>query len=169
MRQKITTTIFMAAIVSGSFAVPAPVAAQGDARAQCEYEARQYANRTAPGPGAGAVGGALLGAGIGAIIGNNRSSGNAGRGALIGGGVGAVAGAATSQNRWNRAYQRGFGNCMATTSYRAPAPAHRGGGGGRFDPWSPAWYNDCARRYNSFNANDGTWQPYGNGPRRFCQ
>ncbi len=168
MIRKFTSTIFMAAMVSGSFAIPSAVPAQADVRAQCEYEARQQANRQAPGPGAGAIGGALLGAGIGAIIGNNRTGGNAGRGALIGGGVGAVAGAATSQNRWNRAYQRAFSNCMATTSYRAPAPVYRSGGGG-YAPWSPAWYNDCARRYNSFNANDGTWQPYGGVPRRFCQ
>ncbi len=166
MKRKITSTIFMAAMISGSFAVSAPVAAQGNARAQCEYEARQSANRQAPGPGAGAIGGALLGAGVGAIIGNNRSSGNAGRGALIGGGVGAVAGAATSQNRWNRAYDRAFANCMATTSYRAPVQVYRGG---RFEPWSPAWYADCDRRYRSFRPSDGTFQPYGNGPRQFCQ
>jgi len=33
--------------------------------------------------------------------------------------------------------------------------------------WSPAWYEYCASKWNTFDPRDGTYQPY-NGPRRLC-
>lgn len=40
--------------------------------------------------------------------------------------------------------------------------------GGRYEPWSRAWYNYCSARYRSFDGRSGTFQPY-NGPRQFCR
>ena len=33
---------------------------------------------------------------------------------------------------------------------------------------SQAHYNDCRRRYNSYDWQSNSWQPFGNVPRRLC-
>lgn len=44
------------------------------------------------------------------------------------------------------------------TTYSSYAPA----------PWTPAWYDYCARKFVSFDPASGTYQPY-HGPRRLCR
>ncbi|KQT50885.1 hypothetical protein ASG43_06410 [Aureimonas sp. Leaf454] len=78
-------------------------------------------------------------------------------GAVIGLGLGA---AIASANQPRYVYRD------APTYYRAAPRAVYSGG--RYEPWSRAWYNYCSARYRSFDPGSGTFQPY-NGPRQFCR
>lgn len=60
-------------------------------------------------PSQRAVGGGLLGAGTGAVIGSLAGGHGAAIGALVGGGVGALGGAATSPSRPQTYYQQPYG------------------------------------------------------------
>jgi hypothetical protein len=51
--------------------------------------------------------------------------------------------------------------------YRRPRPVVVDNGYG-LEPWSPAWYDYCERRYRSFNARTGTFRGY-DGRDYFCQ
>lgn len=57
-------------------------------------------------PGQRAVGGGLLGAGTGAVVGSLAGRHGAAIGALVGGGLGAAGGAATTPNRPQTYYQQ---------------------------------------------------------------
>jgi hypothetical protein len=77
--------------------------------ADCDWYAQQYArNHSRNGQVLrGAGGGALLGAGIGAL------AGGAGAGAAIGAGVGALTGGARRTSHASRLYNHAFHECMA--------------------------------------------------------
>jgi hypothetical protein len=51
-------------------------------------------------------------------------------------------------------------------AYR-PAPVYRPVVSQGFQPWSPAWYDYCSRRYRSFDPSSGTFVGY-DGQERFC-
>lgn len=51
--------------------------------------------------------------------------------------------------------------------YYAPAPRRHVVPAGRYQPWTPAWYRYCHRRYRSFNPNTGYFLAY-SGQYRFC-
>ena len=77
--------------------------------ADCDWYARDYAqNHSANGQMVrGAAGGALLGAGIGAL------AGGAGVGAAIGAGVGVLSGGARRSHHASRLYDHAYHECMA--------------------------------------------------------
>jgi hypothetical protein len=112
-----------------AIAVSAGALAQGYVDPACQQYASQQAGAAQAQANNNAVGstlgGALLGAGIGAAIGG-------GRGAAIGAGAGAVtgagAGAAQAQDAGNQAYWNAYNYCMSTRS-PAPAPSYQPGYG----------------------------------------
>lgn len=74
-----------------------------------------------------------------------------------------------SRSRYRRRYNRPYYRTHSRTYYYADEyvprrRAHRG----RPRPWSSAWYRYCANKYRSFNASNGTFQPY-KGGRRLCR
>ena len=77
--------------------------------ADCDWYAQDYArNHSANGQVVrGAAGGALLGAGIGAL------AGGAGVGAAIGAGVGVIGGGARRSHQASRLYNHAYHECMA--------------------------------------------------------
>lgn len=155
-RARFAATVFAAGAAAAVLILPAGPAA-ASSPAYCDQQARAYANQVAPGEEV--IGGAIAGGVVGAIIGGaTRGSRGVGPGALIGGGVGTVAGAASHSNKWHAAYNAAYNRCMGgRASYAAPPPG------------SDAWYDACARKYRSFRYSDGTYQPYGGGPRMPCQ
>lgn len=53
------------------------------------------------------------------------------------------------------------GGIIANSNRPAPRrPYYRRG---RFQPWTDAWYNDCFRRYRSFNPDTGYYKSYRRG------
>lgn len=136
----------------------------GTASAQsgyCDRVARDYANR-ATSPAGNVLGGAVAGAGVGAIIGGIAGGGKgAGKGAAIGAGVGALGGAANQSGQWNNAYRAAFNDCMARNT-------GGGGGYGRPEPWTAAWYDYCGSKYRSFNPQTGYYRTY-SGKNKFCR
>lgn len=92
-------------------------------------------------------------------------AGRKGRTAAIILGLGAAAIIANSHR--SRSHYYGYGPrpyyyAPPPVSY-APRPVYRYAP----PPWSPEWYSYCARKYRSFDAGSGTFQPY-RGPRRLC-
>ncbi|PTW58736.1 outer membrane protein with glycine zipper [Breoghania corrubedonensis] len=161
MAYRVRNTIFAIAIGFGGLAVmTADASAQSHRR--CDAYARDYANR-ATRTGNNVVGGAVGGAVVGGVIGS--VTGSWGKGAAIGSGVGAIAGAGKSSSDWNRNYRYAYDDCMRGAR-RGPPPARQGGG--RFEPWSPAWHDYCSRKYRSFNPRTGYYTTYG-GEQRFCR
>jgi len=77
-------------------------------------------------------------------------------GAIIAGSVGSRAYYAP------RAYPPGY--YPPRVHSRAPA---RRGARGRYEPWTPAWYRSCHKRFRSFDARSGTYLGY-DGRRHFC-
>jgi len=77
------------------------------------------------------------------------------RNLLLGLGAGALIGGAIVNNN-NRAYNRGYNN-----NYRRPV--RRRSYRARYEPWSDAWYDDCFRRYRSFNPDTGYYRSYNRG------
>lgn len=77
------------------------------------------------------------------------------RNLLLGLGLGAVAGGLIVNQH----------NQQRNSGYYAPPPqpVYRG----RYQPWSAAWHDDCARRYRSFNHRTGYFQSYRHGAQ-FC-
>ena len=82
------------------------------------------------------------------------------RNLLLGLGAGALIGGAVVNNN-NKAYNRGYNDAN-----RRPAP-HRPSRG-RYAPWTDAWYDDCLRRYRSFNPDTGYFTAY-SGRKIFCR
>ena len=75
-------------------------------------------------------------------------------GAAAGGFVaGAIVGSVLSQPRY-QAPRRVYRPAPRVTYYRA-------------QPWTPAWYQYCSRKYRSFNPNTGYYLAY-SGQYRFC-
>jgi len=66
---------------------------------------------------------------------------------LLGLGAGALIGGAIVNNN-NRRYRE-----RPVRRYYRP----------RYEPWTDAWYNDCARRYRSFNPDTGYYRSYNRG------
>ncbi|MHA1157594.1 MAG: hypothetical protein ACTSP2_02440 [Alphaproteobacteria bacterium] len=87
--------------------------------AQCEAEARQYADANAN-PGNAAVGGAVGGGILGAIA-SSIGGGDPGAGALAGAFVGGVGSVVVNDQRWRQFYDFAFAQCMQT-SVAAPSP-----------------------------------------------
>jgi hypothetical protein len=147
----------LAVIVMGATTFDA--SAQRSAR--CDAYARDYANRsTGGGAGGGAVrggiGGALGGAVIGSIFGGRKG---AGRGAVIGGGIGILGGAAHGDAEWRNAYHYAYNDCVrgrVTPVSARPAP------------WTPEWYDYCARKFRSFNPDTGKYLSF-SGEYRLCR
>jgi len=153
---------FATGVLSGVLVVLATTSAM----AQTAYDdatCRQYAGQQASAVQAqannqaagSALGGALLGAGIGAAIGG-------GRGAAIGAGAGAItgagAGAANAQGAGDQAYWAYYNQCMAS---RAPAPTPAPG----YYPQQPAYGQPSTQQLNQQQLNQGP-QYYGNPYQR---
>jgi len=88
-----------------------------------------------------------------------QKTGKKTRNLLLGLGAGALIGGVIVNNN-NRAYNRGYNNANrrpVRRSYRT-----------RYEPWSNAWYDDCFRRYRSFNPDTGYFLSYG-GRYVFCR
>ncbi len=90
-----------------------------------------------------------------------QKTGKKTRNLLLGLGAGALIGGAIVNNN-NRAYNRGYNN-----AYQRPAPRRRYYRT-RYEPWTNAWYDDCFRRYKSFNPDTGYYLSYG-GRYIFCR
>ncbi len=104
---KLTTISFLFVFLLGGFTTASNAASRSY---YCKQEARRYADgKVGVNVVGGAATGALLGAGIGAIVGGHNS---VGKGAAIGGGVGAVGGAVRGSDRWNYYYKKGYYRCM---------------------------------------------------------
>lgn len=148
----------------------APGEASAQSRGECDAYARDWANRHTN-TGGNVVSGAIGGAVIGGIIGGATGGGKRiGQGAAIGGGVGAATGLGGSSVAWDRNYRRAFRRCMdgENVRYREEPRRQAPRRGGRYEPWSPAWYDYCEQRYRSFNPQTGYFTTYG-GEKRFCQ
>lgn len=168
MRPIFTPRHAAVAAIALAMTMAAAGTASAQSRAYCDREARAYANDVAD-PGGEAlrsgVGGALLGAGVGAVLGGGKG---AGRGAIIGGGVGTFAGAANASAAWRHAYDRAFEDCMrrgvrydggrAERSTRGPAP----------EPGTSEWYDYCSAKYRSFNPDTGYYKGY-DGQYHLCR
>lgn len=157
----------IAALALGLVAgVAAPATAQS--RAFCDREARAYADDVAD-PGGEAlrsgVGGALFGAGVGAIVGGGKG---AGRGAIIGGGVGTFAGAASASAAWRRAYDRAYADCMRSNARYDGGRSERPRRTVAPEPGSPEWYDYCSAKYRSFNPDTGYYKGY-DGEYHLCR
>lgn len=133
--------------------------------ANCDAQARNYANSQTARPSGNVVAGALLGAAAGAIIGGAAGGGKnrVGNGAAIGAGVGALGGAARNNNNWNYYYQASYNDCMARNR-PAPRPTYSRG----YEPWTPGWYSYCGSRYKTFNPQTGYYHA-GGGRYVFCR
>ena len=103
--------------------------------------------------------GALLALPAPAEAGHRNNAGAA----VAAGVIGAIIGGAIVSHH-NRRDHRGYYYYDAPVYYAPPprvyyyAPA----------PWTPEWYAYCARKYRSFDAHSGTFQPY-YGRRRLCR
>lgn len=153
--------IAMKPIVTGVLSAVLAVATGGGAMAQPAYDpaCQQYASQQAGAAQAQAnsnavgstLGGALLGAGLGAAIGG-------GRGAAIGAASGAIvgtgAGAAQAQGAGDQAYWQAYNYCMST---RAPAPPPYGAP-------PPAYGQPTTQQLNQQQLYQGG-QPYYGPPR----
>jgi len=124
-------------------------------RAYCDDYARDVANHEANAAGvvAGGVAGAITGAVLGGIIGGKSRS--AGTGAIIGGVGGTALGAAATSDRWHRAYDNAYYNCMSRGA-GAGEPAYYADPGPR--PGTRAWVRYCAAKYRSFNPETGMYR-----------
>ena len=89
-----------------------------------------------------------------------QKTGKKTRNLLLGLGAGALIGGAVVNNN-NRAYNRGYNDAN-----RRAVP--RGYRRGRYEPWTDAWYDDCFRRYRSFNPDTGYYLAY-SGRYNFCR
>jgi len=97
-----------------------------------------------------------------AVTGNLvHKTGKKTRNLLLGLGAGALIGGAIVNNN-NRAYDRGY-----NAGNRRPAPVRRYYRT-RYQPWTDAWYDDCFRRYRSFNPDTGYFLAY-SGRYVFCR
>jgi hypothetical protein len=107
MKNKIIATALVALMAASSVFVPA---AEARSRRYCDAYARDYASRKAGAQQVvgGAAVGALLGLGVGAIVGGHHAMRD---GALIGGGVGAVGGGINANSKWRKYYNRAYTNC----------------------------------------------------------
>jgi hypothetical protein len=150
-----------AAVLSGLMLLSSGAYAKSPA--QCDYEARSYADANANPVGGAATGGlvgALLGAGVAGATG-----GNVGAGAGIGAGVGIAAGGLSQGEKWKQFYNSYYNDCLyggappAPVAYD-PGPPPPGYG-------DPNWMSACAAKYKSFQWNgplsgkfkgfDGAW------------
>jgi hypothetical protein len=114
-------TLFTTIAVAGGLMVAAGTSASAATWAQCDYQARQYANSYATpvgGVAAGAVGGAILGAFVAGVTG-----GNVGTGAGIGAGVGAVGGGVTQSAKWKQYYDQYMASCLGPAVQPQPIAA----------------------------------------------
>ncbi len=91
---------------------------------------------------------------------NNDNVGAAVAAGIIGLAAGAILLGATSQPSYAGPPAPGY-------YPPAPYPGHVSGTIG-YQPWSPAWYQYCSSRYQSFNPSTGTFTTY-RGEQRFCQ
>ena len=89
-----------------------------------------------------------------------QKTGKKTRNLLLGLGAGALIGGAIVNNN-NRAYNRGYNDASRRA---APHRNYRG----RYEPWTDAWYDDCFRRYRSFNPDTGYFLSY-SGRYVFCR
>jgi hypothetical protein len=129
--------------------------------AECDAYARQVANDNVAKRTAGtAVVGALLGLGIGAAQGNNLASS-----AAIGAGAGGVTGLAVGSVEWQKVYDAVLADCMGGSGHTTNVSSQAG----MYEPWTEEWFTYCENRYVSFDPSDGTFQPFGGGPRRLCR
>ncbi|MCX5497049.1 BA14K family protein [Kaistia dalseonensis] len=157
------------AIVAGLGALAISMGTAAAQSRYCDGFARDYADQNsrgsvAGGAVAGGVMGAVGGAVLGGIINGNRG---AGTGAAIGGASGALIGAGQGSRQWQSLYDQAYNDCMIRRSSARPAPPPPPPGAG-FRPWTPEWYDYCARRYRSFNPNTGYFVANG-GQRQFCR
>jgi len=84
-----------------------------------------------------------------------QKTGKKTRNLLLGLGAGALIGGAIVNNNnraYNRGYNRGNRRPVARRYYRT-----------RYEPWTDAWYDDCFRRYRSFNPDTGYFKSYNRG------
>ena len=109
MKSKILAAGLIAALAASSLVVPA---AEARSRAYCDAYARDVASHKAGAKQVvqGAAVGALLGLGVGAIVGGHHALRD---GALIGGGVGLVAGGVDANGKWRKYYNRAYADCRS--------------------------------------------------------
>jgi len=84
-----------------------------------------------------------------------QKTGKKTRNLLLGLGAGALIGGAIVNN--NNRYRRRYREVPVRRYYRD-----------RYEPWTDAWYDDCSRRYRSFNPNTGYFKAY-SGRYIFCR
>jgi uncharacterized protein YcfJ len=106
--KKVAAAALVALMASSAVFVPAAEARRS--RGYCDAYARDYASRRAGAQQVvgGAAVGALLGLGVGAVVGGHHALRD---GALIGGGVGAVGGGINANSKWRKYYNRAYSNC----------------------------------------------------------
>lgn len=156
-------TILIALACAGAVALSAGSASATTKADECDAYATHVANQQANVGGQTAGGllfGALLGAGIGAATGNN-----VGTSAAIGAGAGGVTGFAVGSAQWNKVRDEAFADCMGGGSTASAG----GSQAGLYEPWTDEWFAYCEDRYVSFDPSDGTFQPFGGGPRKLCR
>lgn len=120
----------------------------------CDMYARDWANWVTE-RGQDAAVGALIGGGIGAVLGGifrNRP----GAGALIGAGVGAGVGAFADRPEWRAQYDAAYSQCLQGQQLAYPWLYNFNGG--RYVAGSPEWYAWCTQAYGSyFDPASGTY------------
>lgn len=99
--------------------------------------------------------------------------------AVVWGIIGLAAGAIIANSANNHRKQRTYRQPQQTHNYvgknhypQAPTPRYRSNNrrshtSVSYEPWSQNWYNYCAGKYRSFNANKGTYRGY-DGKDHFC-
>lgn len=116
-------TLFTTIAVAGGLMLAAGGTASAATWAQCDLQARQYANAYAS-----PVGGVAVGAGIGALLGAGvaaATGGNVGTGAGIGAGVGAVGGGVTQSAKWKQLYDQYMASCLGGVPQPQPQPIYQ--------------------------------------------
>ena len=93
---------------------------------------------------------------------HNNGAGLAAAG-IFGLAAGAMLGSAFSQPRYYRSYEPVYVAPPPPRVYYEPAPVYYA----RPDPWTPAWYEECSRRYRSFDARTGYFFGF-DGSYHFC-
>jgi hypothetical protein len=109
-------TLFTTIAVAGGLMLAAAGTASAATWAQCDLQARQYANSYAT-PAGGVVAGAVAGGLLGGLI-SGATGGNVGTGVGIGAGVGAVGGGLTQGAKWKQLYDQYMASCLGA----APQP-----------------------------------------------
>ena len=112
MLKAVFATALVASMTMGTTAIMTSSSSEAASRRYCDRVATNYANRKA---GAKQIlGGAAIGAGIGALTGVIVPGLKTGTAAAVGAGAGALAGGVNANSKWRKYYNRAYRDCRAS-------------------------------------------------------